>query len=247
MSGIAGVLSRIQSIEAMIGATTAGLTPPVVEVASRTSTTAGSSADFANLLAQATGTAGTTGAAALSGVAGITAAAPGEPTGADLVTEARKYIGVPYVWGGATASGLDCSGLVKLSLSNLGVDIKRVARQQMTEGEPVASLDEALPGDLVVFNNGTHIGIYVGDGRMIDAPYPGRTVTERDVYETPTAIRRVLPAQSATSTAQVLAQQAATAALSATSGLSAATALGTSPAALDTERLALALFSGGAA
>ena len=142
-----------------------------------------SSVDFASQLAAA---------AALAEPA--PAAAPaGGPSGADLVAEARKYVGVPYVWGGSTAQGLDCSGLVKLSLSALGVDMPRVAREQMTQGTPVASLSEAQPGDLLVFDGGSHIGIYLGEGRMIDAPKPGDHVRERDVYETPTAIRRVLP------------------------------------------------------
>ena len=61
------------------------------------------------------------------------------------------------------------------------------------------SLDQALPGDLLVFNGGSHIGIYVGDGKMIDAPKPGKSVAIRDVYATPTAIRRVLPQAGATS------------------------------------------------
>lgn len=142
-----------------------------------------SSVDFASQLAAA---------AALTEPAPATASAGG-PSGADLVAEARKYVGVPYVWGGSSAQGLDCSGLVKLSLSALGVDMPRVAREQMTQGTPVASLSEAQPGDLLVFDGGSHIGIYLGEGRMIDAPKPGDHVRERDVYETPTAIRRVLP------------------------------------------------------
>jgi hypothetical protein len=63
----------------------------------------------------------------------------------------------------------------------------------MTLGTEVASLAEARAGDLVVFGGGTHIGIYVGDGKMIDAPKPGQSVTIRDVYTEPTTIRRILP------------------------------------------------------
>jgi cell wall-associated NlpC family hydrolase len=152
----------------------------------------------------------TTQLAALSGAAAV-APAPASatgPTGADLVAEARKYVGVPYVWGGATPQGLDCSGLVKLSLSALGVDMPRVAREQMTQGTPVASLDQAEPGDLLVFDGGSHIGIYLGEGRMIDAPKPGDRVRERDVYETPTAIRRVLPTASEAAAAAAAAAPA---------------------------------------
>lgn len=134
------------------------------------------------------------------GAAGAAVTVAGPVTGQDLVDAARTYLGVPYVWGGESLSegGLDCSGLVQRSFADLGVtDVPRVARDQATLGTPVASLADALPGDLVVFGGGTHIGIYAGDGKMIDAPQPGKVVQLRDVYETPTAIRRVLPATAA--------------------------------------------------
>jgi cell wall-associated NlpC family hydrolase len=116
-------------------------------------------------------------------------------TGQDLVDAARKYIGVPYVLGGESLSegGLDCSGLVQRSFADLGItDIPRVAKDQGTIGTAVNSLADAKPGDLLIFNGGTHIGIYVGDGQMIDSPKPGKTVAQRAVYATPTSIRRVL-------------------------------------------------------
>ena len=178
-------------------------TTSAVQALTGASASTGTSQDFATQLA------------ALSGAAAVapTPAPATGPTGADLVAEARKYVGVPYVWGGATPQGLDCSGLVKLSLSALGVDMPRVAREQMTQGTPVASLDQAEPGDLLVFDGGSHIGIYLGEGRMIDAPKPGDRVRERDVYETPTAIRRVLPtASEAAATAAVAAPALSTAA-----------------------------------
>lgn len=173
-------------------------TTSAVQALTGASASTGTSQDFATQLA------------ALSGAAAV-APAPASatgPTGADLVAEARKYVGVPYVWGGATPQGLDCSGLVKLSLSALGVDMPRVAREQMTQGTPVASLDQAEPGDLLVFDGGSHIGIYLGEGRMIDAPKPGDRVRERDVYETPTAIRRVLPTASEAAAAAAAAAPA---------------------------------------
>lgn len=138
-------------------------------------------------------------------LAGITAAGTGAagstagPTGADLVTAASTYLGVPYVWGGESLAegGLDCSGLVLRSLTDLGVTgIPRTAREQATVGQAVGSLADARPGDLLVFDQGSHIAVYVGDGRMLDAPKPGGVVGIRDVYATPTAIRRVLPAGS---------------------------------------------------
>lgn len=185
---IAAVQARITQIRQIVS--------PVATTAPAASAASGAlaasaltdDATFAAALAQATGgTAAdtTTGIAPGSGV-----------TGQDLVASAKKYLGVPYVWGGESLAegGLDCSGLVQRALADLGVTgVPRVARDQATIGTEVASLDQALPGDLVVLSGGSHIGIYVGDGKMIDAPKPGATVTIRDVYAEPTTIRRILP------------------------------------------------------
>lgn len=123
------------------------------------------------------------GVAAASGSVSLPALGTAEsvPNGGDageqLVETARKYLGVPYLWGGNDPrTGLDCSGLVKLALSELGVSMPRVAIDQARMGEEVPSLDEARPGDLIVTHEGGHIGIYVGEGQMIHAPRPGRSV-----------------------------------------------------------------------
>jgi hypothetical protein len=119
-----------------------------------------------------------------------------------VVTEASKYLGVPYLWGGTDPSkGLDCSGFTQLVFGNLGVDLPRTSSQQATAGTAVASLSEARPGDLVFFDNSSsragidHVGIYLGNGKMIAAPQPGEVVKIQDVG-TPAVIRRVLPQQS---------------------------------------------------
>jgi len=164
MTGIAAVLERVTELRALVDRPA-----PVA---------ATSSTGFAQALSEVTETSG---------------AVTGGQTGQALVAAATKYLGVPYVWGGESADGLDCSGLVQRSMQDLGIDVPRVARDQMKLGTAVPSLDQALPGDLVVFKGGKHIGIYVGDGKMIDAPKPGKDVVIRDVYATPTAIRRVLP------------------------------------------------------
>jgi hypothetical protein len=124
--------------------------------------------------------------------------------GGQVVAAARKYLGVPYVWGGTDPSkGLDCSGLVQRVYADLGIDLPRVSRDQAQAGTPVASLDQALPGDLVAFGSPVdHIGIYAGDGKMIVAPSRGDVVKIQDVYGTPTAIRRIInPAAAAPSSA----------------------------------------------
>ncbi|NKX93555.1 C40 family peptidase [Sanguibacter hominis ATCC BAA-789] len=147
---------------------------------------------------------------------------------------------------------MDCSGLVQRALADLGVDAPRTAREQMTTGTPVASLDEALPGDLVVFDGGSHIGIYVGDNRMIHAPKPGKVVQEAEVYEKPTAIRRVLPgaaSQSATTTAlmSALASVGATSGVPGTGAAATTDALTSASTSVDAQRLALQMLTGSAA
>jgi hypothetical protein len=134
-------------------------------------------------------------ASALTDALGSPTATSGSPTGADVVAGARKYLGVPYVWGGTDpASGLDCSGLVQKVYSDLGIDLPRVSRDQAKAGTAVPSLDQAKPGDLLAFGEPVHhIAIYIGDGKMIHAPQPGENVKVSDVYETPSAIRRILP------------------------------------------------------
>ena len=132
---------------------------------------------------------------ATSGTALLDGPVDGSITGRDrVVQEARKYLGVPYVWGGTDPDkGLDCSGLVQLVYHNLGIDLPRVSGDQAREGTGVPSLDDALPGDLLAFGSPVHhIAIYIGGGKMIEAPRTGLDVRVSDVYEKPTAIRRVL-------------------------------------------------------
>ncbi|MFS3127099.1 transglycosylase SLT domain-containing protein [Nocardioides sp. Bht2] len=134
----------------------------------------------------------------------------GSPSGADVVAEAKKYLGLPYVWGGTDPTkGLDCSGLVQLVYKNLGYDLPRVSNQQATAGRPVASMAEAQPGDLIAWDNSSrnkgvdHIAIYIGDGKMIEAPRTGLDVRIVDVPSTPDVIRRILPDQGATGVGSV--------------------------------------------
>src|SRR4051794_25433711 len=94
-------------------------------------------------------------------------------SGDDVVQDATRYLGVPYQWGGTDpSSGLDCSGFVQRAYKDLGIDLPRVAADQATQGQPVASLAEAKPGDLVAFDSPVdHIGIYIGYNKMIVAPH----------------------------------------------------------------------------
>ena len=100
-----------------------------------------------------------------------------------IVREAEKYLGIPYLWGGTTPNGFDCSGLCQYVFRNIGINISRVSQTQYLEGVPV-SREELQPGDLVFFQkNGNvhHVGIYVGGGMMIHAPYTGTDVQYQSI------------------------------------------------------------------
>lgn len=89
-----------------------------------------------------------------------------------IVNLARQFLGVPYVWGGSSPNGFDCSGFVQYVYAQQGISLPRTADIQATAGYPVDKAD-LQPGDLVFFAgdyvNISHVGIYVGDGKMIHA------------------------------------------------------------------------------
>src|SRR3954453_1203145 len=160
-------------------------------------------------------------AASAAGLTGTTSATGDRSSSATTATEsavvsqAQKYLGVPYLWGGTDpAKGLDCSGFTQLVYGNLGIDLPRTSSQQATSGTAVASLADARPGDLVFFDYSSsrpgvdHVGIYLGNGQMIAAPQEGETVKVQSVGN-PTVIRRVLPEQSTTGTSSSSSSSAA--------------------------------------
>ena len=116
---------------------------------------------------------------ASSRAAEASAAAPAASSkGQAIVNTAMQYLGVPYVWGGTSPKGFDCSGLVQYVCAKNGISVSRVAASQSRDGKYV-SRENLQPGDLVFFANGGgihHVGIYVGNGNMIHAPQTGDVV-----------------------------------------------------------------------
>ncbi|WP_235425929.1 C40 family peptidase [Clavibacter michiganensis] len=104
---------------------------------------------------------------------------------------ARQYLGVPYVFGGETPAGFDCSGLVKYVFAQFGLNLPHSVRAQHNAGT-VVSREDARPGDIVVWNDFSHDGIYTGNGIFIDAPKPGDHVKERPIWSTNVHFVRLL-------------------------------------------------------
>ena len=102
--------------------------------------------------------------------------------GAAIVAAAMRYKGVPYVWGGASGSGVDCSGLVLLAHKAIGVNLAHYSGSQGSGGKAV-SRAEAQPGDVVCYSG--HVGIYIGNNQMIHAPQTGDVVRIVTVYGSP--------------------------------------------------------------
>jgi cell wall-associated NlpC family hydrolase len=99
-----------------------------------------------------------------------------------VVAVAEQYEGVPYVFGGSTPAGFDCSGFTMYVYAHFGIALPHSAAAQGRMGTAIAR-SAAQPGDVVVMDGGAHVGIYVGPGQMIDAPEPGRTVGIHAIYD----------------------------------------------------------------
>lgn len=111
-------------------------------------------------------------------VAHVSNVAPSAPAGS-LLAEAEKYIGSPYVSGGSSPSGFDCSGFTQYVYAQQGISIPRSSDGQLSAGTVVS---EPQPGD-IVYSPG-HVAIYAGDGMMIDSPRPGKSVQYRAMWQT---------------------------------------------------------------
>jgi cell wall-associated NlpC family hydrolase len=100
-----------------------------------------------------------------------------DPQRSRIVFTALQMVGVPYRYGGSTPEGFDCSGLVQYAYRSAGLSVPRTSREQFKASTPV-TLAEAGAGDLLFFRsvNNSHVGIYIGKGRFVHAPFTGRNV-----------------------------------------------------------------------
>ncbi|MEO3973000.1 C40 family peptidase [Streptomyces sp. CAU 1734] len=110
------------------------------------------------------------------GLLGISGDAPASARAAAAVRAARSAVGRPYVWGASGPAAFDCSGLMQWAYARAGVSLPRTSQAQGYAGRRV-SLAEARPGDLITYRaDASHIGMYMGAGQVIHAPYPGAAV-----------------------------------------------------------------------
>ncbi len=107
------------------------------------------------------------------------AAVYGSADPASVFAVAQQYLGVPYVYGGATPAGFDCSGLVMYVYAQFGINLPHSSSAQGAAGTQI-SIDQAVPGDLVVMPG--HIGFYAGNGQILHAPYEGTSVRVQPIW-----------------------------------------------------------------
>ena len=112
--------------------------------------------------------------------AALGAPAPASANGSAVVEIGARYVGAPYLWGGTTPDGFDCSGFTQYVYAQVGISLPRTSSDQRYAGT-VVPRDQAAPGDLI-WTPG-HIAIYAGGDQQIDSPLPGGAVSIRSIYQ----------------------------------------------------------------
>ncbi|MCI6585431.1 MAG: C40 family peptidase [Mobiluncus porci] len=131
-------------------------------------------------------TSGGAASGAWAGQSGVAASIPANIAGGSIADIALRYQGVPYVYGGTTPGGFDCSGFVGYVYNQAGIHLPRTSWAQGASGTKV-SAGQAEAGDIVYY--GGHVGVYLGEGKMVHAPRPGESVKVVDVYGSPSYVR----------------------------------------------------------
>ena len=164
--------AEVEGLQSKLEQMTAGLKSEINRLQAQQAAAAKAAADAA---AAQNGGGGTS----TGGGDGGTVVDPGGSGHSSVVGIAQRYLGVPYVYGGASPSGFDCSGLTMYCYAQIGVGLSHGATDQQHASTPVP-LSALQPGDLVFFGNASysyHVGIYVGGGSMIHAPHTGAVVS----------------------------------------------------------------------
>ena len=165
--------AEVESLQGKLEQMTAGIKADIKRMQEQAAARAQAAAEAAAAAQNGGGT--STG----GGGGGGTVVDPGGSGHSAVVAIAQRYLGVPYVYGGASPSGFDCSGLTMYCYAQIGIGLSHGATDQQHASTPVP-LSALQPGDLVFFGSASysyHVGIYVGGGSMIHAPHTGAVVS----------------------------------------------------------------------